>query len=189
MAKGNLGGDKKKAKKERRIIVFADESGLSERPHRVRTWGPIGQTPVLRHHFTWKNASIIAGITERSFYFKICAGAVRGPFVIEFIKHLRRHLRRKLLIVLDGAPIHRSRQVLSYVASLRGAVTLCRLPAYAPELNPAEGIFGYLKERRLGNLCPDSIQQVRQAAAQHLGAMRRRPRLIRAFWKLAKLYQ
>lgn len=142
---------------------------------------------MLHHRFTWKNASIIAGVTGKSFYFKICSGAVRRPLVIEFIKHLRRHLRKKLLIVWDGAPIHRSKLVMSFVASLHGAVVLCRLPAYAPELNPAEGIFGYLKERRLGNLCPDSVHEVRATAAKHLSAMRRRASLVDSFWHLAKL--
>ena len=33
---------------ERRAIVFIDESGVSEPPHRVRTWAPRGQTPVLQ---------------------------------------------------------------------------------------------------------------------------------------------
>jgi len=40
-----------------------DESGLSERPHRVRTWAPRGQTPVLQYSFNWKCLSAMAGIT------------------------------------------------------------------------------------------------------------------------------
>jgi hypothetical protein len=42
-----LAGDKKNAEKQGRTIVFTDESGLSQRPHRCRTWAPRGQTPVL----------------------------------------------------------------------------------------------------------------------------------------------
>jgi hypothetical protein len=38
----------KKGLREGRTIVFVDKSGLSERPYRVRTWAPRGQTPVLR---------------------------------------------------------------------------------------------------------------------------------------------
>jgi transposase len=161
---------------------------MSERPHRVRTWAPIGQTPVLHQNFRcWKNASLIAGITQRSFYFKICPGAVRGPFVITFLKHLLRHLRSKLLVVWDGAPIHRSRPVKEFLRSLNGRVLIEQLPAYAPELNPAEGIFGYVKERKLGNLCPHSIHQLTATARKQLSAMRRRPKLIAAWWKLADL--
>jgi hypothetical protein len=42
----------KKALREGRVIVFIDESGLSERPTRVRTWAPRGQTPVLQYSFS-----------------------------------------------------------------------------------------------------------------------------------------
>jgi len=48
---GALAGVKKKAEKEGRTIVFIDESGLSERPHRCRTWAPKGKPPVLQYHF------------------------------------------------------------------------------------------------------------------------------------------
>src|SRR3982750_687837 len=58
-----LAGDKKKAENEDRTIVFIDESGLSQRPHRRRTWAPRGQTPVLQFHFNWKTLSVIAGVT------------------------------------------------------------------------------------------------------------------------------
>ena len=43
----------KKAQKEGRTIIFIDESGISQRPHRVRTWSPRGETPVLQYNFNW----------------------------------------------------------------------------------------------------------------------------------------
>ena len=52
-------------------IAFVDESRLSERPHRVRTWAPRGQTPVLPFHFNWETCSVIAGITWSNFYFRL----------------------------------------------------------------------------------------------------------------------
>jgi hypothetical protein len=66
------------------MIVFIDESGLSERPHRCRTWAPRGQTPVLQYHFNWKMLSAIAGVTWWNFYFRLFPGAIRSPQIIEF---------------------------------------------------------------------------------------------------------
>jgi hypothetical protein len=74
-----LAGVKKKAKNEGRTIVFIDESGLSERPHRCRTWAPRGQTPVLQYHFNWKTLSAMAGVTWWNFYFRLFPGAIRNP--------------------------------------------------------------------------------------------------------------
>ncbi len=61
--RGSAGRGLKKALCERRTIVLIDESGLSERPHRVRTWVPRGQTPVLQYQFNWKTLSAAAGIS------------------------------------------------------------------------------------------------------------------------------
>src|SRR5262245_57960769 len=66
-----VGGAKRTARRRGQTIVFVDESGLSERPHRYRTWAPRGQTPVLQYHFRWKTLSLAAGITWWNFYFKI----------------------------------------------------------------------------------------------------------------------
>jgi hypothetical protein len=71
-------GAKKNAQRRGQTIVFVDESGLSERPHRVRTWAPRGQTPVLRFHFNWKTLSVMAGITWWNFYFKLFPGAINS---------------------------------------------------------------------------------------------------------------
>ena len=63
-----LAGAKKNAQRRGQTIIFVDESGLSERPHRYRTWAPRGQTPVLQYHFRWKTLSLMAGITWWNFY-------------------------------------------------------------------------------------------------------------------------
>ena len=115
-----LAGVKKKAKHEGRTIVFIDESGLSQRPHRCRTWAPRGQTPVLQYHFNWKTLSAMAGVTWWNFYFRLYPGTIRSPQVIEFLTHLLRHLRGKLLIVWDGLRSHRSRMVWDFVRQQRG---------------------------------------------------------------------
>lgn len=62
-----------------------------------------------------------------------------------------------------------------------------RLPAYAPELNPDEYLFGYARQRELANLCLRAIDDVRRFASNRLEAMQRRPRLIAAFWQQAEL--
>jgi transposase len=183
-----VAGDKKKARRERRTIVFIDESGLSERPHRVRTWAPRGQTPVLQYTFNWKCLSAIAGITIWNFYFQLFPGTIKAPQIITFLRHLRRHISGNLTIIWDGLPAHRSRLVRDFVTEQDGAIDLERLPAYAPELNPVEYIWGYCKQHELPNFCPKDFGQLGSAARQALGRMRRRPSLVTSFWKQAELF-
>jgi len=183
-----LAGVKKKAKNEGRTIVFIDESGLSERPHRCRTWAPRGQTPVLQYHFNWKTLSAIAGVTWWNFYFRLFPGAIRSPQIIQFLAHLLRHIPGKLLIVWDGLPGHRSRVVWQFVQQQRGRLWLEYLPGYAPELNPVEYLWSHWKQHELPNFCPTTFGQLSASARQALRRMRRRPTLVCAFWEQAELF-
>ena len=109
MEEAGVARAKKKALKEGRILVFIDESGLSQRPHRCRTWAPRGQTPILQYNFNWKTLSVAAGLTSWNFYFRIYAGAIKKEQVVDFLAALLRHLHQPLLIVWDRLPAHRSR--------------------------------------------------------------------------------
>ena len=151
---------KKKAKNEGRTIIFIDESGLSERPHRCRTWAPRGETPVLQYHFNWKTLSAMAGVTWWNFYFRLFPGTIRSPQIIEFLSHLMRHIPGKLLIIWDGLPGHHSRAVWDFVGQQRGRLWLEYLPGYAPELNPVEYLWSHWKQHELPNFCPQDFGQL-----------------------------
>lgn len=182
-----VAGTKKNATKQGRIIVFVDESGLSERPTLVRTWAPRGHTPVVQFSFNWKQLSVIAGVSFWRFYFRLFPGAVRAPQCVEFLKALKQHIGRKLLIIWDGLAVHKSRLVRQFVEESAGQIQIEFLPAYAPELNPVEYLFGHLKPHELGNFCPKTFGQLTDYARRRLRSMQRRSTLVSAFWKQAEL--
>lgn len=183
-----MAGDKKIAARQGRIIVFIDESGLSERPCRARTWAPRGQTPVLQYSFSWKQLSVIAGVSFWSFYFRFFPGAIKSPQVVEFLKVLQRTIGKKLLIVWDRLQAHRSRLVKAHLDTLNGRIALEYLPAYAPELNPVEYIWGYLKHHAMPNFCARDLGDLQHRASRHLRSMQRRGTLVTAFWQQAQLF-
>lgn len=147
----------------------------------------MGETPVLQYSFSWKQLSVIAGITSWQFYFRFFPGSIKGPQLVEFLSALRRQVRGRLLIIWDGLRAHRSRVVRDYMDAQRGALQLEFLPAYAPELNPVEYVWGHLKNHEIANLCASHIGQVRDYARRRLRAMQRRPALVTAFWTQAEL--
>jgi transposase len=153
----------------------------------VRTWAPKGETPILQHHFNWHQLSVIAGITFRRFYFRLFPGAIKGAQIIEFLHALGQQLRQPLLVIWDGLPAHRSALVRDYLEALNGAIQIEQLPAYAPELNPTEYIWGHLKHHELGNRCAADFHDLKSGARNRLRSMQRRPTLIRAFWRQAEL--
>ena len=179
---------KKKAQREARLIVFVDESGLSERPTRVRTWALKGHTPVIQFHFTWKQLSLIAGLSLRQCMFRLHEGAIRSAQIVEFLKALHRHLKRRLLIIWDGLKAHRSRLVREHVDATNGAIELAFLPPYAPELNPVEYLWAWLKRHALANFCPDGLAELATTARNKLKSAQRRRSIIAACWQQAELF-
>jgi transposase len=184
----HLARPQKKAQKEGRTIIFVDESGLSQRPHRVRTWSKRGVTPVLQHQFNWDNLSMAAGITVWQFYFRLYEGSMGKEEIRHFLQHLWKQIRRPMLVVWDRLPGHRSRLVKEYVDSLDGNIELHYLPAYAPELNPVEYVWGYLKQHELPNFCPRDLWSLSTAARSALRSMQRRRTIVAACWKQASLF-
>lgn len=89
MEEAHLASAQKKARQERRVIVFIDESGLSERPTRVRTWAPKGQTPIIQFHFNWKQLSMIAGMSFSNTYFRLHEGAIKSEQIVAFLKQYK----------------------------------------------------------------------------------------------------
>lgn len=173
--------------KEGRTIVFVDESGLSERPSVVRTWAPVGQTPQLHFSFNWKQLSVIAGVTWWQCYFRLYPGTIKGPQAADFLGRLRRQIGKPLLVIWDGLAVHRSRAVKKWLERHPGQVHLANLPAYAPELNPVEYLWGHLKKHALCNFCPRDFDELTPQARKALRSAQRRPKLVRAFWHQAEL--
>ena len=126
----------------------------------MRTWAPIGQTPILEFSFNWQKLSAIAGITSRSFCFRLHGGAIRTAQIIAFLGQLRRFLPGKILIIWDRAQIHRSLRVRRYMETHRDRIATTYLPPYAPELNPAENIWEYLRSNKLANTVYDGYDDI-----------------------------
>jgi transposase len=151
-----LAGAQKGALEEGRTIVWVDESGCSLLPGRVRTYAPRGQTPLLRVTLTRDHLSAIAAVTaDGRLLMQVQDRAFKGPDVVAFLQHLLAHLPGPLLVIWDGAPIHRAQPIKDFLAG--GAarrLRLERLPGYAPDLNPLDqGVWQHLKHVELANVC------------------------------------
>lgn len=143
---------------------------------------------MLQHRFSWHALSAIAGVTYHNFYFRLFPGSIKSEQIIEFLDALKRQIGKRLLIIWDGLAAHRSRRVISYVDALKGAIQLERLPAYAPELNPVEYIWAYLKSHALPNYCARDFAELTTTARRKLASMQRRRTLVAAFWRQAELF-
>ena len=145
-------------------------------------------TPVLQLQFNWDNLSVAAGITLWQFYFRVYDGTMNKEDVLDFVRHLNKQISQPILLIWDRLPGHRSRLVQDYLASLQGKIEASYLPAYAPELNPAEYIWAQLKQHELANFCPRDLWSLSTEARSALRSMQRRRTIVTACWKQASLF-
>jgi transposase len=139
-----------------------DEAGFYLLPMAVYTYAPVGQTPILRVKLTRDHLSAIGGITpEGKILMQTQDHSYKGPEVVRFLQMLTREIPGKLLVIWDGASIHRCQAVKDFLTK-GGAkrIHLERLPGYAPELNPQEGVWNLLKRVEFKNVCCLDVQHV-----------------------------
>jgi len=140
-----------------------DQSGFYLLPTVVRTYAPVGQTPILREQLTRDHLSVISAITpEGKLYMMEQERAFKSPDVVRFLRRLLRQVPGKLLVIWDGSPIHRGQAVKDFLSS--GAcrrLKLEQLPGYAPDLNPDEGVWKHLKYVELKNVCCQSLCELK----------------------------
>jgi len=151
----------------------------------TRTYAPCGQTPVLRAPLTHDHLSAISAITpDGRLFTRVQDTAFRGPAVVAFLRHLLHQVPGKLLVVWDGAPIHRARVVKDFLANGAAArLQLAQLPPYAPDLNPDEGVWNHLKRVELKNRCCQDLDELRWELGLAIRRLRRRAQVLAACFK------
>jgi len=167
--------------------VFIDESGLLLLPVVRRTWGRRGCTPVLWHRGRHRQkVSVIAALCispdrrEVRLYFQLLVEAnFTAAAVLAFVQQLTRQLRAPLALVWDRSTTHRGLGVATFL-DVVGSVQFS-FPPYAPELNPVEYVWSYLKTKPLANLaCPD-VEALATVGRRHARSLQHRPHLLRSF--------
>jgi hypothetical protein len=168
-----VAADQKGAAAETAWIVFFDESAVSLIPPVRRTWSPRGRTPILRHRFGWKKASMAAALgyrpdgTAARLCFHLQQPSYNTDTLIEVLDQLGLfYAGQRVVLIWDGLSAHWSTKMRAYLDSQHDWLCVERLPAYAPELNPVEYLWANLKGGELANCTGDTIAEVADHA-QH----------------------
>jgi hypothetical protein len=165
--------DQKRAVAESAWIVFFDESGISLIPPVRRTWSRRGTTPILRHRMAWKRASMAAALgyhpegTRARLCFHLQQDSYDTDSLIGVLEQLACfYAGQRVVLLWDGLSSHWSHKMRAHLVAQRAWLTVERLPAYAPELNPVEYLWANLKGGALANCTGDTIAEVADQA-QH----------------------
>jgi hypothetical protein len=180
---------RRRARRERRALVFEDGSGSYPLPGAVKTYAPEARTPVLRETQTRDHLSVMGGMTpEGKLYVLARRRSLNGSDIIESLLHLGRVAGERLLVIRDGSPIRRRAEGDEFVSEARGGVGWEALPGYAPDLDPwDEGGWHHLKDVEMSNLVCRDLDELLQEFHLAVGRLRQKPELVRSFFAQAGL--
>jgi transposase len=157
-----------------------------------RTWAPRGCTPEQRAWDRHDRLNVIGVVTlsptrtRVGSYFDVQRENIRADDVVDFLRRLRRKIRRPLIVVWDRWSVHRS--AARRIAAARWKrIEFEPLPAYAPELNPVEAMWSHAKYADLANYVPDDADDLNAAVRASLKDQSRNNRLKRSYFKTAQL--
>ena len=175
---------RKLAKESGAEIWFEDESGVRSDYHGGTTWAPKGQTPVVRTTGARYRYNLISAVAAQGeLRFMRTNKSVTAPVFVEFLGRLMQGMQRRVFLIVDGHPVHRSVRVQKYVASTKGRLPLFFLPPYSPELNPDEQVWTEVKAKGLGRRVIASSGQLFRTLLGLLRSLQRNRNKIRAFFE------
>src|SRR6266850_5869513 len=137
---------RKRAKRLAAKIFFLDEAGFQSDPPQGRTYGLKGQTPVVRTSGQRQSLNVISAVNARGeFWAASYPGKLNAEAFVAFLQNFIDSQPGKVFLVVDGHPAHKANVVKAYLKSLQGRLELHFLPPYAPDLNPDEFVWSYMK--------------------------------------------
>jgi transposase len=136
----------KRAKRLGADIYFWDESGFRADAVQGKTWAVKGKTPVVKVPGKRQTISAASAVNSKgAFWFATYQGGMNASLFVAMLKTIIRGRRKPLFLVLDSLPAHKAKMVSDYVEGTKGKLELYFLPGYAPELNPDELVWNYVK--------------------------------------------
>jgi putative transposase len=170
-------------------IVFIDETGFMLGPLVRRTWAPRGQTPIIRVSSPHERISVIGAMTIRresnqfGFQFHLLSDNANfiGRSVATFVRKVGKQLHAPMTVIWDECRIHWA-WPMKKLLEANPSIRVEPLPPYAPELNPVDFVWSYVKYSRLANYCPHNLAELRTKVTTELSKVAKQPKLLRSLF-------
>ncbi len=177
-----------KARKSGWYLAFADEAGFMLMPTLRRTFSPLGTPAILKTADPHGRISTAGAITlspcirRANLHVQMLPAGENytGAKIAGFLSLLAERLDHPFVLFWDCIPIHLGRPVKELLRRDK-RIHLRSLPKYAPELNPADRVWAYLKYARLANFAPKSTAKLREKLTSEILAIKNNTRLIHSF--------
>ncbi|WP_229880129.1 IS630 family transposase [Streptomyces echinoruber] len=172
-----------RAKTEKAVVAWADQCGLrSNTALPGRFWAPKGRTPVVRVNGKRLRVNVMSAIASRgALWFTVFTGRFTAKVFTGFLDRLARHAGRKVHVIADRHPVHRSKAVRTWLDNNADRVELHLMPGYSPELNPDELLNADLK-RHVHASRARSADDLAHETRRFLRRRQRQPHIVRGYF-------
>jgi transposase len=181
--KNTIPAIKRYVSRHKAVLYFVDESAISLSASNGRTWGPVGQTTILKRTSKKGRLSVISAISPSNrLYFSVRRNNIKSNDVKIFLKRLMKsHVDRKIVVVLDNASSHHSK-IIRDLEKANGNLKIYYLPAYSPEWNPDEKVWNHLKSIELAGHNAKDLDDLEYITRKKMHKIARTPKLLRGIF-------
>lgn len=177
-------GLRRKARKHGARIFFLDEAGFDSEPRLGRTYGLKGQTPVVATTGQRQKVNVISAVTAAgAFWCQTYTERLNAALFVTFLREFLRGRTGKVYLVVDGHPAHKANAVKHLIKELEGKLELYFLPPYAPDLNPDEFVWAYMKTNGVSKKPLRQNESLKGRVESDLATIKGNRQLVKAFFK------
>ncbi|WP_329461015.1 IS630 family transposase [Streptomyces sp. NBC_01431] len=171
------------AKAEHAVVAWADQCGLrSDTAPPGRSWAPAGQSPTVKVSGRRFRVNIMSAIASRgSLWFTVFTGKFTAKVFTLFLDRLARQAGRKVHVIADRHPVHRSKAVRTWLDANAERIELHLMPGYSPELNPDEILNADIK-RNVHAARARSVNDLARETRRFLHRRQRQPRRVQGYF-------
>lgn len=173
----------KRAKAENASIFWGDEMGVRSDHQAGRFYSPKGKTPIRQGTGRRFSANMLSIISNRGkMAFMVFTGKFKSKVLLSFLSRVIRHVKRKVILILDSHPVHKSKETGKWLEAHEDQIEVVFLPAYSPELNPDEMLNQDVKANAVGRQKPRTQMEMTHNLRSFLHRRQKMPHIVRRYF-------
>jgi len=175
---------KKQAEAEGAHILWGDESGIRSDYQAGRSYGKVGETPVVSCPGSRFGCNMVSAISNRGLLaFMVFTGTFTSKVFLRFLRRLERKEKGRIFLIMDNHKVHHSREVTTWLTEPERMIKIFYLPTYSPDLNPDELLNNDVKQNAVGRKRAHSLEQLELNVRSHLKRRQANPSLVKRFFR------